>query len=64
MPAPERRARMERMRRVEGQDAAAAEGIAIAREIAAELRGMVQGIQVSTQAGNIDTALAVVDGLR
>jgi len=25
---------------------------------------MVQGIQVSTQAGNIDAALAVVDGLR
>jgi homocysteine S-methyltransferase len=55
---------MERMRRVDGPDAAAGEGIAIAREIAAELRGMVQGIQVSTQAGNIDAALAVVDGLR
>jgi len=55
---------MERMRRADGQDAAAAEGIAIAREIAGVLRGAVQGIQVSTQTGNIDAALAVVDGLR
>jgi homocysteine S-methyltransferase len=55
---------MERMRRADGNDAAAAEGIAIARETAAELRRMVQGIQVSTQSGNIDAALAVVDGLR
>ena len=45
-------------------DAAAAEGIAIAREIAPALRGAVQGIQVSTPSGNIDAALAVLDGLR
>src|SRR5262249_22298864 len=38
---------MERMRRADGQDAAAAEGIAIAREIATALRNAVQGIQVS-----------------
>jgi homocysteine S-methyltransferase len=55
---------MERMRRADGQDAAAAEGIAIAREIAGTLRGAVQGVQVSTQSGNIDAALAVVNGLR
>jgi homocysteine S-methyltransferase len=55
---------MERMRRADGQDAAAAEGIAIAREIAGALRNAVQGIQVSTQSGNIDAALAVVNGLR
>jgi homocysteine S-methyltransferase len=55
---------MERMRRADGQDAAAAEGIAIAREIASGLRHAVQGIQVSTQTGNIDAALAVLDGLR
>jgi homocysteine S-methyltransferase len=55
---------MERMRRADGHDAAAAEGVAIAREIAARLRTAVQGIQVSTQSGNIDSALAVVDGLR
>jgi methionine synthase / methylenetetrahydrofolate reductase(NADPH) len=55
---------IDRMRRADGQDAAAAEGVAIAREIAAGLRHAVQGIQVSTQHGNIDAALAVVDGLR
>jgi homocysteine S-methyltransferase len=55
---------MERMRRADGAQAAAAEGIAIARETAMALRGMVQGLQVSTQSGNIDAALAVVDGLR
>jgi homocysteine S-methyltransferase len=55
---------MDRMRRADGHAAAAAEGIAIAREIAAGLRHAVQGIQVSTQTGNIDAALAVLDGLR
>jgi homocysteine S-methyltransferase len=55
---------MERMRRADGHHAAAAEGIAIARELAGALRPSVQGIQVSTASGNIDAALAVVDGLR
>ena len=55
---------MERMRRADGHDHAAAEGIAIAREIATALRNVVQGIQVSTASGNIEAALAVVDGLR
>jgi homocysteine S-methyltransferase len=55
---------MERMRRADGQDAAAAEGIAIARETAARLRHLVQGVQISTQSGNVDAALTVLDGLR
>ena len=55
---------MERMRRADGQDAAMAEGVAIAREIVGVLRSAVQGIQVSSSSGNIDTALAVLDGLR
>jgi homocysteine S-methyltransferase len=55
---------LDRMRRADGLEAAAREGIAIAREIAAELRGAVQGVQVSTQSGDIDAALAVLDGLR
>jgi homocysteine S-methyltransferase len=55
---------MERMRQADGPDRAAATGIAIAREIASALRGAVQGIQVSTAGGNIDAALAVIDGLR
>jgi methionine synthase / methylenetetrahydrofolate reductase (NADH) len=55
---------LERMRQVERPDASRAEGIEIARGIAEELRGAVQGIQVSTQSGDIDAALAVIDGLR
>jgi homocysteine S-methyltransferase len=55
---------LDRMRRADSPGGAAAEGIAIAREIAAELRGAVQGVQVSTQSGDIDGALAVLDGLR
>ena len=55
---------MERMRRTDTHEAAVAEGVAIAREIAAGLRHAVQGIQVSTQTGNIDAALAVLNGLR
>jgi len=55
---------LERMRRADGADGAAAEGLAIAREIAAALRPAVQGIQVSTQSGDLEAAVAVVDGLR
>ena len=55
---------IERMRRAEGRDAAGAEGVRIAREIARQLRGAVQGLQVSTASGNIDAALDVIDGLR
>jgi methionine synthase / methylenetetrahydrofolate reductase (NADH) len=55
---------LERMRRADGPDAAAGEGIAIARAIAAELRSAVQGLLVSTPAGDVDAALAVLDGLR
>jgi homocysteine S-methyltransferase len=55
---------IERMRAADGADAAAREGIAIARAIAQELRGSVQGIQVSTPGGDTDAALAVIDGLR
>ena len=55
---------MERMRRADGQAAAAAEGIAIAREITTALRRCVQGVQVATPSGNVEAALAVIDGLR
>jgi hypothetical protein len=55
---------LERMRGAGGQDRAPAEGVAIARGIAADLRGLVQGVQVSTASGNVEAALAVVDGLR
>ena len=53
-----------RMRAAGPADAGAAEGVAIAREIAGQLRGAVQGLQVSTQSGDIEAALAVLDGLR
>ncbi len=55
---------MERMRRADGQQAATAEGVAIAREIAAALRPSVQGLQVSAASGNFGAALELVDGLR
>jgi homocysteine S-methyltransferase len=55
---------LERMRRAGSAEAAVSEGIAIARGIAAELRSIVQGVQISTASGDIDAALAVLDGLR
>src|SRR5262245_11427922 len=55
---------LERMRRTEGGEAAAEEGIAIARELGVGLRSAVQGVQISTASGDIGAALAVLDGLR
>ena len=55
---------LDRMRRADGPEAASHEGVAVAREIAAALRGSVQGLQVSTPSGAIEAALAVLDGLR
>jgi homocysteine S-methyltransferase len=55
---------VERMRRADRAGSAEAEGVAIAREVALALKGGVQGIQVSTSSGNVDAALAVLDGLR
>ena len=55
---------MDRMRRSDGEEAAAAEGISIAREIARALRSRVQGLQVSTASGRMEGVLAVLDGLR
>jgi methionine synthase / methylenetetrahydrofolate reductase(NADPH) len=52
-----------RMRRAGDADSAAQEGVMIAREIAAELQGLVQGLQIATASGDIDAALAVLDGL-
>jgi hypothetical protein len=52
------------MRRAETSEHAAQEGMTIAHEIAVELRPMLQGIQVATADGDIDVALAVLDGLR
>jgi len=54
---------LERMRRADGADAAAAEGIAIARDVGRELKGLVQGVHVSIGAEGVDAALQVLDGL-
>jgi methionine synthase / methylenetetrahydrofolate reductase (NADH) len=54
---------LDRMRGVR-PDEAAAEGVAIARDLAQGLRASVQGLQISTTSGQIEAALAVVDGLR
>jgi methionine synthase I (cobalamin-dependent)/5,10-methylenetetrahydrofolate reductase len=55
---------LSRMRRADDPQRATREGVAIAREIAAELHGSLQGLQVATASGDIDAALAVLDGLR
>ena len=52
---------VERMRKAEGEGRAQAEGVRIAREVAAEIRPLVQGLQISTPAGAVDTALQVME---
>lgn len=54
---------LERMRRADSPAAAAAEGVTIARELASELKGRVQGVQVSNAAGRVSRVLDVLDGL-
>ena len=54
---------VERMRRAENDGRAAAEGILIAREVAGEIRPLVQGLQISTGAGAIEAALQVMEGV-
>jgi len=54
---------VERMRRAESAGRAAAEGLAIASEIATEVRPHVQGIQISTAAGALESALGVMKAL-
>jgi homocysteine S-methyltransferase len=55
---------LDRMRRAEGPAQAAAEGVAIAREIAAGIKGLVQGVQVSTPSGRVEAALDVLVEVR
>ena len=51
---------LDRMRRADLAGSAAAEGIAIAREVVAGVRPLVQGIQITTAAGAIQAALDVI----
>ncbi len=52
-----------RMRRASalGKEAALAEGVAIAREMLAEVRGMVAGVQVAAPLGKVEVAIEVLD---
>ncbi|MBI4887576.1 MAG: bifunctional homocysteine S-methyltransferase/methylenetetrahydrofolate reductase [Acidobacteria bacterium] len=54
---------LERMRRVESPGAAAAEGVAIAREVGCALKGLVQGVHVAVPSGRIEAALDVLAGV-
>jgi methionine synthase / methylenetetrahydrofolate reductase(NADPH) len=54
---------LERMRRADSAEAAAAQGIAIARETVTAIRGMVQGVHIAAPGGRIEVALAVLDGI-
>ena len=51
---------LERMARADSAGRAAAEGIEIVREVAAEIRPLVQGLQISTSPGALDAALQVM----
>ncbi len=51
---------LERMARAEEAGGASEEGVAIAREVLAQVRPMVQGVQVAAPFGRIDCALAVL----
>jgi homocysteine S-methyltransferase len=50
---------LDRMHRITDKDAAREEGLAIARETLAEVRDMVQGVQVSAPFGRVQYALDV-----
>jgi homocysteine S-methyltransferase len=52
---------VERMRRAASAEAAAAEGVQVAREIVAAVKGMAAGVQISTPSGRLDAALDVLD---
>jgi homocysteine S-methyltransferase len=54
---------LRRMRAVAPGEAAAAEGVAIAREMAAAVKDRVQGVQLSNATGRIHIALQVLDAL-
>lgn len=54
---------VERMRRAEAAGRAAEEGLAIASEVVAGVRPHVQGIQISTAAGALESALGIMKTL-
>jgi methionine synthase / methylenetetrahydrofolate reductase(NADPH) len=54
---------MERMRRADSAEKARAEGVAIAREMTAKVRQMVQGAQLSAPFGRYEMAVQVAEAL-
>jgi homocysteine S-methyltransferase len=54
---------VDRMRRADNEGRAAEEGLAIAREVAAAVRPLVQGIQISTAPRAVDMALGVIEAV-
>jgi methionine synthase / methylenetetrahydrofolate reductase(NADPH) len=54
---------IERMRRADADGRARDEGLAIARETVAEIRALVQGVQISTAPRAIEMALGLIEGL-
>ncbi len=54
---------LQRMKQADGDAAAEERGVEIARELAGELRQMVQGLHISTPSGRLDLALRTLDGL-
>ena len=52
---------LDRMRRAQSPESAAAEGIAIARDLYAGLKGRVQGVLVTALPGRIDLALDILE---
>jgi homocysteine S-methyltransferase len=54
---------LDRMRRVR-PDEAGSEGVAIAREIAQELRPVIQGLHIAATSGNDEAALSVIHNFR
>jgi homocysteine S-methyltransferase len=52
---------VERMRKTTSAEAAAAEGVLVAREIVTAIKGMAAGVQISTPSGRLDAALDVLD---
>jgi homocysteine S-methyltransferase len=55
---------IERMRDADGRGEAAAEGLAIAREVTREIRHLVQGLQISTTSRALEGVQGVIDAAR
>jgi len=54
---------LDRMRRAEASGRAAEEGLTIAREVVAEIRPLVRGVQISTAPKALDMAMALVEAV-